>query len=155
MQCPTPEEQALMQAVFRLRRTNFSPMFCQLTRAEFFILEYIHTYMLEHPGANGIYVSELAGALRVSSPAVSRALRPLEARGLIERHADRADRRSTCLLLTDAGEHIRLETKERMSRFLQSFVQRMGRENICALTRLLEQFIDIWAEEQAKENQRC
>lgn len=155
MLCPTPEEQALMHAVFRLRRANFSPMFCQLTRAEFFILKYVHSYMQDHPGAGGIHVSELAGALHVSPPAVSRALRPLEARGLIERRVDGADRRNTRLLATEAGERVRQETEERMTRFFQSFIRRMGRDNICTMTRLLEQFIDLWGEEQAKENQRC
>ena len=156
MNAPTPQERALLNAVFRLRRANFSLLFCRLTRAEFFVLEYIHNAgPTGRPDAGGIYVSELAAALRISPPAVSRTLGPLEDRGLIERHVDRADRRNTRIFLTPEGEQTRCEAAGRMQRFSETFVHRRGASDIDTLTRLLEKFVDIWEEELTKENNRC
>jgi DNA-binding MarR family transcriptional regulator len=46
---------------------------------------------------------ELADRLRVSGPVVVEMIDALEARGLVERHRDQADRRSNALVVTEAG----------------------------------------------------
>ena len=81
-----------------------------LTRAEFYALSQIREHMQSHPGDRGVYVSALAGRMRVSPPAVSRMLRGLEQRGLVDRAVDRADRRNTYVMLTPAGEAARADT---------------------------------------------
>ena len=50
-------------------------LFSDLPRGEFMPLQTIYAYSLRNPGTKGIYVSELASQLKVSSPAVSRTLR--------------------------------------------------------------------------------
>ena len=76
-------------------------LFSDLPRGEFMPLQTIYAYSLRNPGTKGIYVSELASQLKVSSPAVSRTLRSLETKGYIERSADKNDRRSTLIRLTE------------------------------------------------------
>ena len=56
-------------------------LFSDLPRGEFMPLQTIYAYSLRNPGTKGIYVSELASQLKVSSPAVSRTLRSLETAG--------------------------------------------------------------------------
>ena len=151
MTVPAPEEQALMQAIIRLKNAHLPPKFCGLSKAEFFALEYTHAYRDENPGNMGISVSKLAEKLAISAPAVSRTLRELEDRGLIDRADDKEDRRTTYLTLTEKGESIRLECWNRMRRLSSTMVSRLGKEHLGQLAMLLDQFLDVWQEEQAKE----
>ena len=58
----------------------------------------------------GMKVSDIVKATKAPAPAVSRALSSLEEKGLIERAADRSDRRNTLVSLTEKGiqmnEHV-------------------------------------------------
>ena len=58
----------------------------------------------------GMKVSDIVKATKAPAPAISRALSSLEEKGLIERTADRSDRRNTLVSLTEKGiqmnEHV-------------------------------------------------
>ena len=60
---------------------------------------------------NGVYVSQLAKELKVSSPAVSRMLGILENKGPIGRDVDKDNRRNTYVYLTQQGEEEIAETE--------------------------------------------
>ena len=62
-----------------------------------------HVGLLAHVGTEGAQtVSELAAALGLSLPAVSKLTRELEDHGLVERREDPADRRRTVVALNEA-----------------------------------------------------
>ena len=108
--------------------------------------------MQSHPGDRGVYVSALAGRMRVSPPAVSRMLRGLEQRGLVDRAVDRIDRRNTYVMLTPAGEAARADTIRELDGYTRRVLERMGREDMETLIRLWNRLADVMTEERAKEN---
>lgn len=140
------------QTIHRLRQNKPWHWTGDLTRGEFFVLNQMYEHLQRHPQDKGVYVSALVGWMRVSPPAVSRMLRGLEQRGLVERVVDRADRRTTYVVLTPAGESLRTETTAWLDRYTQRVVRRMGQENMETLLVLWDQLSDIMAEEQAKGN---
>ena len=60
----------------------------------------------ENNTEDGISVSHIAAALEVTPPAVSRMLKSLEERGLIERRVNAFNRRSTMVRLNIMSEYI-------------------------------------------------
>ena len=114
-----------------------------LTRAEFYALSQIREHMQSHPGDRGVYVSP---------PAVSRMLRGLEQRGLVDRAVDRIDRRNTYVMLTPAGEAARADTIRELDGYTRRVLERMGREDMETLIRLWNRLADVMTEERAKEN---
>lgn len=100
-------------------------------------LQTIYAYSLRNPGTKGIYVSELASQLKVSSPAVSRTLRSLETKGYIERSADKNDRRSTLIRLTEKGDTVRKQVFTDICDYFDRVFDRMGPAR-------MEQLIGLW-----------
>ena len=112
-------------------------LFSDLPRGEFMPLQTIYAYSLRNPGTKGIYVSELASQLKVSSPAVSRTLRSLETKGYIERAADKNDRRSTLIRLTEKGDTVRKQVFTDICDYFDRVFDRMGPAR-------MEQLIGLW-----------
>ena len=152
MNGPTTEERALLDALYRLHKMAKTNFVCNLTRAEYHLLERIALHMERCSAAPGISVSHLAGELGVSPSAVSRKLRGLLERGLITQTAGRDDRRTSYLCLTEEGLRARREACERLLRSSGAVVQRRGSEDIRTLTALLNRLVDVWTEEFSKEN---
>ena len=112
-------------------------LFSDLPRGEFMPLQTIYAYSLRNPGTKGIYVYELASQLKVSSPAVSRTLRSLETKGYIERSADKNDRRSTLIRLTEKGDTVRKQVFTDICDYFDRVFDRMGPAR-------MEQLIGLW-----------
>lgn len=139
----------------RFRKFQFCSVMSDLTKGEFFTLFMIHDHIANHPESKGMYVSELAGRMRVTSPAVSRMLRTLERRGLVERTVDRDDRRTTYIVLTPKGETARQEAAHRMEQFTARVVERMGEQDMNTLLSLWSRLSDIMSDELAKETEHA
>lgn len=148
----TELQEAFIRTIHRFRQDRNWHWAGGLTQAEFYALYQIHEHMQSHPGARGVYVSALAGRVRVSPPAVSRMLRGLERRGLVDRAVDRADRRNTYVMLTPAGEAARRDTIRQLNDYICQVLERMGREDMETLIRLWNRLADVMTEERAKEN---
>lgn len=148
-------ERALFRALHRFGKANTGQIVEMegLTQGEFFGLAMLHEHLKNHP--EGMHVRELADKARVSPPRVSRMLRDMEEKGLIERRIDRDDRRNTYITLTEAGEAARQRTAARLSTFLDRVVDRMGPENIRTMIDLWNRFADILEDERAKETEQC
>jgi len=84
-------------------------------------------------------VSDLADALRIAPRSATEVADGLEARGLVERAADPADRRAVLLRLTDAGRAIRDEVAVARAADARTFFGRLGTEDRAALARLLRE----------------
>lgn len=139
-------QEAFLQAMNRLRKLSFSTM-ADMSKGEFFLLTLLQKERLARPERKGMYVSELARRMRVTPPAVSRMLRGLEQRALIERVVDREDRRTTYIVLTGAGEELRHTCALHMQEYSDRVVRRMGEEDLETLLRLWNRLLDIMSEE--------
>ena len=148
-------QKELCQALHRFGKLNTGQLIEMegLTQGEFFGLSMLREHLKEHP--EGMHVRELADKARVSPPRVSRMLRDMEEKGLIERRIDRDDRRNTYIVLTETGEAARQRTTARLSTFLDRVVDRMGLENVQTMIDLWNRFSDILEDERAKETERC
>lgn len=89
--------------------------------------------------------TELAAGERVTSQAVTAALRELVPRGLVRSAADPADGRRNLLTLTDAGRAVLARREERMSARLHEVVSELDpadRDCLTAAIPLLERLAD-------------
>lgn len=92
--------------------------------------------------AKPVTLSELAAAMHQSLPALSQRVTALEEKGFVERVADPADRRVTGLRLTETGRGEMDAAFRRFSGILSQAAERVGRQNMCMLLRLLGELAD-------------
>ncbi|MEG1857523.1 MAG: MarR family transcriptional regulator [Pseudoflavonifractor sp.] len=121
-----PLQEEFLRAIHRFGRLNWNLASGSLTKGEYFTLSIIRRHLLAHPEYKGMYVSELAERLHVTSPAVSRMLGTLERQSLIARSVDQDDRRTTYIVLTPQGEARWGECRKRVQDFTDRVVGRMG-----------------------------
>ena len=125
-----------------------------LNRGEFFCLGAICDFGQEEHRREGIYVWELAKRTHVHPPAVSRTLRDLEGRGLIERSVDRDDRRNIRVKATAEGMALWTEADREMDNTVRRVQERMGTEDIETLVCLATRLCDIVEDEQKKSRDK-
>ena len=83
-------------------------------------------------------VKGLAEAMKVSLPAMSRAVDGLYERGFVDRYEDREDRRMKRICLTDAGRVVTSTLNEARLIGMQEFLTSLSEEQSQALARALE-----------------
>lgn len=125
-----------------------------MTQNEFIALNILHDYKKENKESQGIYVSTLSAVMRTSVSGISRMLRVMEDRGLIERSVDREDRRNTFVSITDQGESLRTEGMERVEKIFHTVSVRLGLDKVDYLIGLLTDFVEIMQEETEKLKQQ-
>lgn len=140
-------QEQLIMAQHRFIKAHKSLCFMEMGKSEFIMLDMIQRWAKD---SEGIYVSEIARELRVSTPAVSKMLQGLEEKEYIERKTDQKDRRNTIVLLTEEGEKVRKRVLNEMEAFLQQVIERMGEENTKELVRLLELYTEVIREESMR-----
>ena len=79
--------------------------------------------------------SELAAREKIQRPTATSVLALLEERGLIERTADPADRRSSLLSSSAAGEALLADVRERKDAFLAERLDQLSEDELAALDR--------------------
>lgn len=92
--------------------------------------------------AAGATVSDIARALRISPPAVSRHLRHLRHKGFVADCDDPADRRLVRLSVTQAGRTAMRADIERMDAFMARVLSRLVAGELEELSRLLDKLCD-------------
>jgi DNA-binding MarR family transcriptional regulator len=93
--------------------------------------------------------SELAAREKIQRPTATRVLARLEEAGLIARAADPADRRSSLVAITEAGEALLAFTRERKDLYLAARLDRLSAEELAVLDRaagILERVLEEGAE---------
>src|SRR4051812_8908618 len=93
--------------------------------------------------------SELAARERIQRPTATRVLARLEEAGLIARAADPADRRSSLVAVTAAGEALLAATRVRKDLYLAERLDRLSPEELAVLERaagILERVLEEGAE---------
>ena len=117
-----------------------------VSKAEFAVLITLKRRQEMTRNENGVYVSQLARELKISSPAVSRMLGNLESKGLIGRNVDKENRRNTYVYLTAQGEEEIAETERLLDEAVTKVVRQMGKEDVEQLLNLWEKMVCIMEE---------
>ncbi|MDQ6662062.1 MAG: MarR family transcriptional regulator [Chloroflexota bacterium] len=89
------------------------------------------------PDTSEIKVSEISKLLHVTSPTITQLLKGLEAKGLIKRTIDTADRRAVCLTLTKNGEMVIEQAAAALSTSMNGLIAYLGEEQSDQLAALL------------------
>ncbi len=100
----------------------------------------------ENNSTTGISVSQIAAALEVSPPAVSRTLKSLESRRLTEQHVNVLNRRSSIVKLTDSGKDFLNAAHENLIGMIDHIKMKMGDERLNEFNGLFEEILDIMSE---------
>lgn len=90
--------------------------------------------------------SELATREKIQRPTATRVLALLEERALIERTADPADRRSSLVSSSAAGEALLADVRERKDAFLAERLDQLSPDDLAALDRAAEILERVLAE---------
>jgi len=125
----------------------------ELSRGAFFCMGAICHDVLDQFHQEGVYVWELAERTHVHPPAVSRTLRELEEKGLIERSIDPSDRRNVKVRPTSKGLAFCERAEAKMEAMLSRVENKMGADNIAQLVDLCDRLCDILEEEHAQCDQ--
>jgi len=92
--------------------------------------------------ADGMRISELAGALRIAPRSATEVVDGLSEKGLAERGADPADRRAVVVRLTDAGTATLAHADRARAQAAAELFGRLDEAERADLTRLLRRLAD-------------
>lgn len=107
-----------------------------LTSLELFALYQIYEITEINLHEDKAYVTDLAKRMEILPPSISRVLRGLEKKGLIERKIEPFNRRNVYVLLSDKGREVLLSCSDRMDRLLMRVVEEVGQQDIDKLFEL-------------------
>lgn len=85
--------------------------------------------------------AQAAEILKVSAPSVSRTLKNLEEKGLIERDIDKNDRRSVRIIVTKAGNQRVNSVLERIFNIMDKVLKEFSNEELTAMAELHCKFV--------------
>lgn len=139
----------LLQAIHRFHKLGFWEVHSELTQAESMTLLAIDRFDSNCESEN-LTVSELAKKMKCQSSAVSRTLKALEDKGMIERTVNRYDRRNTHIVLLQKGKDECEEMKTALESFAESVIAQVGETE---LRQLLADFNKLY--EVANEELEC
>jgi DNA-binding MarR family transcriptional regulator len=89
-------------------------------------------------GSMGLKASELSGALRIAMPSATQTVNVLEAKGLLERCPDPADRRVVRIRLTDEGLKATQAAEGAMIDSMSELIEHLGTDRTAQLIELLD-----------------
>ena len=95
----------------------------------------------------------LADACHVTSARIARALKQLEAQGLIVRTEDPEDGRRTLVSLTEKGQDVVAERKKRIGETMKEFCKELGAEDTQELLRIMRRVAELAPEFQKQEEE--
>lgn len=124
-----------------LRRfKNLDPLkeLLPISQRDFMVLMIVQEYCDKN---EAVRPGQLAQCLDLSLPATSDMLKKQCDRGLIVKKTDPLDRRSYIVELSEEGKRIYLEGQTILTRFLETIIERYGKEN---MDRLLTVMDDIY-----------
>ena len=93
--------------------------------------------LINIPSTTTIRHRELLHSIVLSRSALSRLLRRLESRGLVEQHSDEGDRRGICVSLTEEGARIRQRSSHSNNEVVRAAFAGLSTEDLESLTALV------------------
>lgn len=100
----------------------------------------------------GMKASDLSQFLRVTSPTVTQQVNVLEARGLLERAADPADRRVVRIRLTEEGLRLTDIAEQAVHENTRSLIEHLGEERTSLLIDLLDEVSRFYSDKGAVQD---
>lgn len=104
-------------------------------------------FVINHDKANypdGVSITELSNKLRVKTPSITQIINELEKCSLIERRADKKDRRVVRIVLTEDGQKFVDDHEEKAMTEIKGVVDYLGEEKARQLTLLLNDIYDYF-----------
>lgn len=114
-----------------------------LTSLELFALYQIYEVTEINLHEEKIYVSDLAKRMEILPPSLSRVLKGLEKKELIERRVEQLNRRNVYVLLSEKGKEVLFTCSDRMDRLLKSVVEEMGQQEIDKMFELWRKWTSV------------
>jgi DNA-binding MarR family transcriptional regulator len=113
------------------------------TKAEVMTLFHIRNAARQEPA--GPKASDLARSLQVTMPTVTQMVNVLEARGLLKRHRDPADRRAVRIRLTEEGEAVTSRNHTIMLNTIGNVVEHLGTARSRELVETLQEIFRFYS----------
>ncbi len=132
-------------------RLKIKSFFADLSKSEYCMLIAIEN---ANQKKGGITISEIADHLQVLTPAVSRSLRSLEEKELVERMIRKDDRRNTYVVLTEKGTQVLQRAKDNVYDFMESVIRQMDEKEIRQLIDSLNHVYQISEAEIEKRKEK-
>lgn len=137
----------------RFKKIHMVSIFPEISKGEFWALKIIQKANLQNESGCGVYVSTIAEHLKVTPSAISRMLKGLEEKDLIERKVDKNDRRNTYVTLTEKGKKVTKKVEAEMNELTKSIISSMGEEDSKTLIRLFNKLVDTMEVEIKRHNE--
>ena len=137
----------------RFKKIHMDGIFPEISKGEFWTLKIIQKANLQNESGCGVYVSTIAEHLKVTPSAISRMLKGLEEKGLIERKVNKNDRRNTYVTLTEKGKKVTKKVELEMNEFTKNVISSMGEEDSKTLIRLFNKLVDTMEAEIKRHNE--
>ncbi len=145
------ERQEFFNIMNSFRKLNISSMLPEISHGEFGILKMIGCCSGQgESGESGVKISYIVRQMCVPPSAVSRSLRSLESKAMVERKVDPADRRNTFVMLTEKGRETLNEVETIMEDFSDAVVGNLGDETMWKLNGYLRALLETSKEEIEK-----
>ena len=121
----------ILQKLIYPKKIPLSVVLNELSPAEFTLIASFKSYEKSNEGKH-ITVNELASNINISVPAVSKTLKKLEDRGLIQRITNKECRRNTFVVISEKGEDLYRYNKEKITLVLDKLMSSFSIEEIQA-----------------------
>jgi DNA-binding MarR family transcriptional regulator len=111
-------------------------------------------FCVKSSAAPEIQVSEIGRRLHVTSPTITQLIKSLEAKGLVERTTNPADRRAVGIVLTAKGEEVTQQAADALAASLHGLMEYLGEEQSNQFVDLLVKVFRYYREKAAWEDDR-
>lgn len=142
----------------QFHKLKLGDLFPDMTKMDCMTLMTIAHFYKEEEKQKKINTSKLAERMHAKQSAISRTLKKLEEKGLIERITDKDDRRNTYVELTEKGKRSVAENKKKVNEVFEAVFSKMEKEDLEQLVvyldriyQLIRQEIEIRAEQEENE----
>ena len=146
---PQGLEREILWAMKRFGKIPFHDVHRGFSHSEFMVMGTLARHGDRHEGA-GMGAAQLAEHTKTSPQALSRTLRALETRGMIQRSADPQDRRHTVIHMTESAKTEMLAGQLRMKYIFEQVITRMGEEDVRTMVALVNRMADLMQTVQAE-----
>lgn len=128
--------------MYQFHKLQYGALFPDITKVDVMTLMAIAQFKCKNP-EEGYTISDLAKCMHTKSSAVSRTLKSLEDKGLIERNVNKADRRITYVDITEKGKETLEACKKTMDDFADAVITKMNERDMERLIEYLDELYQV------------